>query len=131
MIVLVNGVNRNGESVITTAFDADRFKLFAENIVGVPDVPTDILLAVISPDADISLLTIKPIFGSTDAVTEPVAIDVPPPTPPMIAEPGMSNKPAPLPLNTLPDAKIKFPAVTLTLPVSALIVIPVTELAVI
>jgi len=36
----VNGFNLNGESVITTAFDADKFKFVLEYNVGVPDKPT-------------------------------------------------------------------------------------------
>ena len=45
-----NGFNLNGESVTITAFDADKLRLLAEYIVGVPEEPTEIDCAVTLPE---------------------------------------------------------------------------------
>ena len=103
-----NGFNLIGESVTTTAFDADKLILVDEYIVGVPEVPTEIDGATISPEADIVLSNIAggptkklPVPSSIDAEKEPEFIFCPS-TPPSIEDAGILVNPAPLPLNQLP-----------------------------
>jgi hypothetical protein len=62
VVASTNGFNLNGESVTTTAFDADKFKLLAEYIVGVPPDPIEIDCAVNSPEADIVLSNVAGTF---------------------------------------------------------------------
>ena len=62
--------------------------------------------------------TTNPVLGATDAVTEPLAINVESNASGDKAERGISNNPLPLPLKNEPVATLTFPPVTKREPVN-------------